>query len=90
LQQGVQQGLQQGLQQGVQQGLQQGLQQGVQQGLQQGVQQGEATLLRRLLQKRFGQLPNWVEERLVQAKSEQLEQWSLRLLEVNTLEEIWH
>jgi hypothetical protein len=90
LQQGVQQGLQQGVQQGLQQGLQQGVQQGLQQGVQQGVQQGEATLLRRLLQKRFGQLPNWVEERLVQAKSEQLEQWSLRLLEVNTLEEIWH
>lgn len=68
---------------------QRGEQRGEQRGIQIGEQRGEATLLRRLLEKRFGKLPSWVTARLAQATSQELEQWSLRIFEVNKLEELF-
>jgi len=40
---------------------------GIQQGLQQGLQQEASVLLKKLLNRRFGELPAWVEERLANA-----------------------
>lgn len=54
-----------------------------------GQQEGEARLLLRLLQKRFGELPDWVPSRLQQADSEQLERWGERLLEVDSLSRLF-
>ena len=62
---------------------------GLQEGLQKGVQKGEANLLKRLLVRRFGDLPSWVEARLGNATTEELEQWGERLLEAASLEEIF-
>jgi flagellar biosynthesis/type III secretory pathway protein FliH len=86
IQQGVQQGIQQGVQQGIQQGVQQGIQQGVQQGIQQGVQQGRYVLLERILTRRFGTLPDWAQQRLKAAPSEQLDRWAERVLEAESLQ----
>ena len=57
-------------------------------GLQQGVQQGELTVLRRLIEARFGSLPAWLEERLAGLSPNQLEEISVRVLNANTLEEL--
>jgi hypothetical protein len=38
------------------------------------------------LRQRFGELPLWVSSRLQQASAEQLERWSLRVLDAPRLE----
>jgi flagellar biosynthesis/type III secretory pathway protein FliH len=60
----------------------------LQQGRQEGVQEGKAALLRRLLQRRFGELPPSVQERLKDAPPAQLERWGDRLLDAHTLTEL--
>ena len=55
-------------------------------GLKQGIELGEARTLKRLLTKRFGQLPQWAVEQIDSAKGEQLESWVDRVLEADTLE----
>lgn len=70
-------------------GKQEGLQTGLQKGLQKGLQQGEQILLQRMLTRRFGQLPDWVNNRLNQANAQQLEQWADDLLDAKNLEAIF-
>lgn len=53
-----------------------------------GVQTGELKLLRRQIEKRFGPLPKWAEERLSNASEQQIEELALRLLDVSQLEEL--
>jgi predicted transposase/invertase (TIGR01784 family) len=53
------------------------------------VQQGEAQVLRRLLIRRFGPLPDWTEERLAHADITQLEAWADRMLDADTLEAVF-
>jgi hypothetical protein len=55
----------------------------------QGERRGEALILQRQLTKRFGSLPQWAVEKIAQAQNEQLEQWSLQLLEAETLEAVF-
>jgi predicted transposase/invertase (TIGR01784 family) len=50
-----------------------------------GRQEGEQVLLLRQLKRRFGPLPEWVELRLAQAATDQLERWAERVLEAPTL-----
>jgi predicted transposase YdaD len=58
-------------------------------GLVEGHKQGEFHLLSRLLRQRFGELPAWANSRLQQASVEQLERWSLRVLEAQRLEQVF-
>ena len=53
-----------------------------------GIQKGEATILTRLLQRRFGELPVWASEKIAKAKPPALEEWSLRILDAPTLENV--
>lgn len=62
---------------------------GREEGREEGVQTGEQILLQWMLTRRFGQLPNWAQKRLLQANSEQLEQWADRLLDAQTLEAVF-
>jgi hypothetical protein len=62
---------------------------GFKKGVAQGIQQGEAQVLRRLLARRFGPLPEWAEERLTQADLAQLEAWADRVLDADTLEAVF-
>ncbi len=50
-----------------------------------GKAEGERTILLRLMQKRFGTLPHWVDERLADETSDELEQLGLRLLDAQSL-----
>jgi hypothetical protein len=61
---------------------------GVEEGRQDGIQQGELRMLRRLLEKRFGPIPAWAEERLGGRSAEDLEALSIRLLEAQSLEDL--
>jgi flagellar biosynthesis/type III secretory pathway protein FliH len=70
-------------------GLQEGLQEGLQKGLQEGLLKGEALFLKRQLRKRFGTLPEWVENKLNQASSAQLEQWVETILDAQTLDAVF-
>ena len=59
-----------------------------QQWLQEGRQEGEATLLMRLLERRFGALPDWAKERIATADSVALEEWGLRVLDAGSLDDV--
>jgi hypothetical protein len=59
-------------------------------GKQEGQVEGELTLLRRLLERRFGTLPPWLLERLNHATCEELETWGVQLLEAKRLEDIFN
>ena len=45
--------------------------------------------MKRLLTRRFQQLPTWVEERLGQASREELESWAERVLDAESLDEVF-
>jgi len=53
-----------------------------------GLQQGELTILRRLIEKRFGTIPAWAEERLTSHSATELETLSVRVLDANSLEDL--
>lgn len=70
-------------------GMKQGMEKGVETGKAEGIQQGEVTLALRLIRKRFGDPPEWVEARLRSMTITQLEELSLRILDVHTLDEMF-
>ncbi len=89
LQTGRQEGLRRGLEDGLQAGRQEGLQAGRQEGLQAGRQAGEAALLLRLLERRFGALPDAARERVLAANIAALEEWGIRILEAGSLDDVF-
>ncbi len=58
-------------------------------GLEQGFLQGEASLLKRLLKRRFERLPEWVEERLKRASRDELEGWCDQVFDAKALEDVF-
>lgn len=70
-------------------GIEKGMQQGMQQGMRQGMQQGEAAVLARLLIRRFGPLSQEARDRLQQASLEQLECWTDRILDAQSIEDLF-
>ncbi len=62
-------------------------------GIRKGMQQGEIAIIKRQLNRRFGQIPEWVEKRLEQATPEYLELWADRIADrivgVDSLNEIF-
>jgi flagellar biosynthesis/type III secretory pathway protein FliH len=78
-----------GIKKGYEQGIQHGMQQGIQQGVQQGMQQGEYSLLLRLLEHKFKSVPESYRQRLIGADAETLLIWGERVLDANTLNEIF-
>jgi hypothetical protein len=65
----------------------------MEQKLHQGIQQGESAtscrLLCRLLSKRFGDLPQWAQERVKSAPTAQVEAWFDRAVDAATLDEVF-
>jgi uncharacterized protein YqeY len=57
-------------------------------GRKEGRQEGELAILRRLIEKRFGSVPNWAEERLEKLSAKELEEVSVRLLDAKNLESL--
>jgi len=56
-------------------------------GMQQGMHEGEAKLLRRQVSKRFGNVPQWLDE-LLSSPTTDLESLSDRVLDAKTLDEL--
>ena len=73
----------------VQEGVMQITTSWMRQGIEQGIEQGEMMLLRRMLAKRFGDLPEAIKMRLSQASIADLELWGDRILEAKTLSDIF-
>ena len=58
-------------------------------GFKAGLKQGEQLLIMRLLEKRFGKLPQSAEQKLQQASPEELEVWGERLLDAKNLDDVF-
>jgi hypothetical protein len=63
-------------------------QEGEERGEQKGRRRGVAALLVRQLERRFGVLPGWATDRVIAADTVMLEEWSLRVLDAASLEEV--
>ena len=66
----------------------QGLEKGLEQGLEKGRQEGEATLLQKLLERRFGKLDELLRLRLQAADAETLLRWGERIFQAASAEEV--
>lgn len=60
-----------------------------QRGRQEGQREGEASMLSRLLQRRFGEPPAWVNDKIAKANLATLEEWSLKFVDAKTLDDIF-
>ncbi len=58
-------------------------------GEERGYIKGGASLLKRLLKRRFERLPEWVEERLDKASRDELEGWTDRVIDAEALEDVF-
>ena len=77
-----------GLEEGRQEGMREGRQEGRREGRQEGRQEGELTVLRRLIEKRFGAIPSWAEQRLAGRSTVELEDLSVRVLDATSIEDL--
>jgi len=82
-------GRRQGLATGRLEGRRQGLATGRREGRDIGRREGAATLLLQLLRARFGRVPAEVRQRLAEASTVQLKQWSRQLLNAQQLEDVF-
>jgi hypothetical protein len=72
-----------------QDGIQEGRREGRREGRQEGRQEGEAALLLRLLERRFGALPDAVKDRVGAADIAMLEEWGMRILDAGALDDVF-
>jgi hypothetical protein len=73
---------------GLEEGLEKGLEKGLERGLEKGVQVGQRSVLRMLLEERFGPLSQPAQERLESFPSDQLRALIRRVLQAASLEEL--
>ena len=73
---------------GLEEGRQEGIQEGIREGRQEGMREGELAILRRLIEKRFGAIPSWAEQRLAGRSSVELEDLSVRVLDAPSMEDL--
>ena len=78
-----------GMQKGLQAGLAQGIQQGIEQGIEQGAHTGIAGMLHAQLQQKFGDLPDWVNQRLQHADTAVLQHWVVRFVHAQSLHDVF-
>jgi hypothetical protein len=62
---------------------------GIAKGRVEGRVEGKSSLLKRLLERRFGLLPQWASEQLERAKEDELEAWSEAVLTASTLDAVF-
>ena len=72
-----------------QEARQEGHEIGLREGREEGRREGEARLLLSQLQARFGDLPEWAQDRIWQASVQELEHWGVRLLSADRLDEVF-
>ena len=89
LEKGLQKGLEKGMEKGMERGMEKGMEKGMEQGLAQGLAQGEAAVLLRQLERKFHPLPDAARQRLAGADAETLLAWAERILDAQSLDEVW-
>ena len=62
---------------------------GIEKGREEGLLRGKATVLKRLIDRRFGEVPEWAEQRMEGATSEELDLWIDRVLDAERLADIF-
>ena len=72
----------------IEQGRTEGIEKGLAQGIEKGQAAGQALLLLRLLELRFGALPDAVRERVRGASAAELEAWAEAVLTAASLDEV--
>jgi hypothetical protein len=65
-----------------------GLEEGELKGKLKGKLEGELKILRRQIEKRFGPISKWAAERLAAQSAEELEELSVRILDVTNIEDL--
>ncbi len=60
----------------------------IDQGLQKGLHQGEIRFFRKMMESRFGSLPEWVMKKIETASPDTIEKWGIRLLKADSLEDV--
>ena len=68
---------------------QRGIEKGMEKGLAQGAHTGIAETLHTLLQEKFGDLPEWVNQRLQQADTAVLQHWVVRFVHAQSLHDVF-
>lgn len=89
IQKGMLEGIQEGRQKGMLEGIQQGIQKGRLEGIQEGELQGQAKIFLHLLKRRFRTVPSRYLVQIEQANAQSLFHWSEKILEAETIEEIF-
>lgn len=74
------------LEQAEEQGVLKGMEKGLEKGRMEGRMEGATDILQNMLQLKFGEVPDWAQQRLQQATPEQLKEWSGAILTANSLE----
>ncbi|MBF0437051.1 MAG: DUF4351 domain-containing protein [Magnetococcales bacterium] len=69
--------------------LKDGEQKGEQRGRQDGEKKEAAKILTRQLQRRFGTLPDWANEKIAKADLSSLEEWSLHIFDAQSLDDVF-
>ena len=62
---------------------------GRREGIEKGIEKGETALLAKMLELKYGSLPDGVRDKLAQADAAAIEQWAAKLLAAQTLAEIF-
>ncbi len=86
---GRQEGRLEGRQEGRLEGRQEGRLEGRQEGRQEAFREACQNLVRRLLEKRFGEIPVWAEARLAELSAAELEELAVRIFDTSHLEELF-
>ncbi len=58
--------------------------------IEQGMQQQGNKILIALLSQRFGDVPGWAKQKIYEADVHSVEEWAIRLMSANTLDEVFH
>jgi hypothetical protein len=70
-------------------GIEKGIEQGIERGIETGVIRGETTMLLRLLRHKFGSLTSLYENKVKEANANSLEHWADRVLDAQTLDDVF-
>ena len=63
--------------------------QGFEEGIKEGIKEGQQKVLSKLLVRKFGELPDWAQQRLRAASDADIERWLERVLVAGTLDDVF-
>jgi len=70
-------------------GIEKGIEQGIEQGIEKGIEKGEVALFLKMMELKYGSLPDWAHEKIAQAESKTIETWAANMFNASTLTEVF-